>query len=136
MKFRLERLLLAVVSLFFLYAGGSKLVDPPAFSLAIERYRLVDGLTAQVLAFWVPWVECLAALFLWRRRWRLAAVSVLGGLMLVFQVALTMAFVRGLDIDCGCLGEGLEMGVTGALLRNFVILLLLLWMACLHRHER
>ncbi|HKJ90771.1 MAG TPA: MauE/DoxX family redox-associated membrane protein [Oceanipulchritudo sp.] len=136
MKIGLERLLLAILSLFFLYAGGSKLVDPHAFSLAIERYHLVDGLAAHLLAFWLPWVECVAALFLWPRRWRLAAAAVLGGLMLVFQVALTMAFVRGLDIDCGCLGEGLEMSVTGALLRNFFILLLLLWVARLNRHER
>ncbi|MFO7724045.1 MAG: MauE/DoxX family redox-associated membrane protein [Oceanipulchritudo sp.] len=136
MKFPGELLLRAILSLFFLYAGISKLVDPHAFALAIERYRLVDGLAAHLLAFWVPWIECLASLFLWSRRWRLAAVAVLAGLMLVFQVALTMAFVRGLDIDCGCLGDGLEMSVTGALLRNFIILLLLLWIGHLNRHER
>jgi hypothetical protein len=110
------------VSLFFLYAGISKILDPAAFSLAIERYQLVGPTLSWGVALWLPWLECLAVLCLWIRNWRQAGLVILIGMVLVFQIALLSALIRGLDISCGCFGSGLESGVLFAFIRNFFLL--------------
>jgi hypothetical protein len=118
----LDPLLLAVLSLFFMYAGVVKLLEPVAFARDIQAYQITGPLLSGVAALWIPWIEWLAALLAWPRGWRTAALSLLGVLLLVFQVALLSVLVRGLDISCGCLGAGLETGALLALLRNFVLL--------------
>lgn len=119
---RLVWLLQAVLSLFFLFAGLSKLSDPATFSLAIERYQLVGGALSWALALWIPWLECVTSVCIWFRRWRSASVLVLLGLMIAFQIGLASALVRGLDISCGCFGATFESGVLLSLIRNFFLL--------------
>lgn len=118
-----------VISLFFVYTGVSKLVDPAAFSIAIERYQLVGATLSWGVALWLPWLECLAAASLWVRSWRSAGLLVLFGLVVVFQIALFSALLRGLDISCGCYGSGTESGVLFSFIRNFFLLGGLIYMA-------
>jgi hypothetical protein len=119
---RLVWLLQAILSLFFLFAGLSKLLDPAAFSLAIERYQLVGAGASWAFALWIPWLECITAFSVWSRRWRVASVFLLAGLLIAFQAALLSALVRGLDISCGCFGSAVESSVLLSLLRNFFLL--------------
>lgn len=129
--------LLTGMSLFFLFAGGSKLWDVHGFTRSVEQYRLVSGNWAWYGALFVPWLECVLAIALWFPLWRKAALLQLGLLLLVFQGILGSALARGLDISCGCLGNGLDGGLLFALARNFVLLffVVLLWMAFSKRDE-
>ncbi|NDV62685.1 hypothetical protein G0Q06_09505 [Puniceicoccales bacterium CK1056] len=110
------------ISLFFFFSGISKLLDPAAFSMAIERYQLVGGTLSWAIALWLPWLECMLAATLWSRNWRLPSLALLIGMMGVFQIALLSALLRGLDISCGCFGTEVESGVLFSFIRNFFLL--------------
>ncbi|MEX0325449.1 MAG: MauE/DoxX family redox-associated membrane protein [Puniceicoccaceae bacterium] len=118
MKTSVRWFLIILIGGFFLLAGLGKLAEPDAFAQSILRYRLVSSPLAALAALWLPWSEVVWALGLIMPRLRLAATWLLFGLLCFFQVALFSALVRGLDINCGCLGTIGESGVSMALLRN------------------
>lgn len=126
MKRHWRTILAAALGLFFLYAGGIKLFDPLEFSRAIGRYRMTGAEFSWFLAFYIPWMEVLAGISIVARRWRDAASVVLLGLMAVFQTGLLSAMVRGLDISCGCFGNGPENGILVAFIRNIILIILLI----------
>lgn len=118
MRIWIQWLLILLVGGFFLLAGLGKLAEPDAFAQSILRYRIVGTQLAALAALWLPWAEVIWALGLAMPRLRLAATWLLLGLLCFFQVTLFSALVRGLDINCGCLGTIGESGVSMALLRN------------------
>lgn len=97
----------------FLKAGLVKIWDfthwqsaTPDFALAIQHYRILPwpDLTL-LLAVYLPWLEVITALALLTQRLRLGAITLFSGLTVVFLGALGSAWVRGLDIACGCFGK-------------------------------
>ncbi len=114
------RLLLA--GLFF-YAGGQKILDPSAFALEISRYELLPQYAGYAAAT-LPAAELLVALGIvffpagLRRPAALAAAGMLVG----FTAAAASAVLRGLDIECGCFGEGSGQVTWLTLGRNLVLL--------------
>lgn len=122
-----QRGALALVALFFLYAGATKIPDPWAFMDSVEAYRLVSGTPALLAALTLPFLEVAAAAALFLPKWRAAGAILITGMLLVFQVALAAALARGLDLDCGCIGGDGETSAALALVRNFGLLLLLLF---------
>lgn len=115
---------LALFSGFFLFAGVSKLLDPGSFSISIHAYQLTPPLVSWIAAFWLPWLEVIAAIALWLPKWRSAAVLAFILLIAVFQIALLSAAVRGLDISCGCLGSAMDTSILFAFVRNLGLLAL------------
>ena len=113
----ISRLVLGVI--FFL-SGLSKLGVAGAFAATINSYELSlpSGLV-QTIAVGLPVIEIglgvwlLAGLFL-----RFSAV-LSGIIMFVFLAAVTQAWARGLDINCGCFagpdGNPLGLALIGAL---------------------
>jgi len=106
------------LALFFLYAGASKMVDPVEFGRSIGKYRIIDHPWTLVAALWLPWVECLAGGALLLNRWRQTGVVILLGLLGFFEIVLAISWMRGLKINCGCLGGGLDSSVAFAFFRN------------------
>jgi uncharacterized membrane protein YphA (DoxX/SURF4 family) len=98
---QLARIALAAM---FLYAGFSKLLDPAAFAVSIENYRLLPCAPSGWVALYLPWLETGCALGLFLPRLRLGATALLAVLCAGFCVFLTSALLRGLDISCGCFG--------------------------------
>jgi uncharacterized membrane protein YphA (DoxX/SURF4 family) len=97
------RILLVVL---LLAAAWPKLRDPAAFAVAINNYRLLPPSAAGLIAHCLPWLELVTALGLLapsplRRQgaWLLACA-----LAALFFAAQTSAWLRGLDISCGCFG--------------------------------
>lgn len=91
-----------VLAAVYLIYGASKAPHPGAFAASIHNYRLLPIQLENVLAITLPWIEILAALALLSRRWLPGGVLVVGGLTIVFAVAMGSALARGLDINCGC----------------------------------
>lgn len=124
-------ILRALLSAVFLSAGITKALDPAAFALAIERYRLLPWPICAALALYLPWLEMLAALGVWWRSSRVGAYLLLAGLSVLFFGALASALLRGLDISCGCFGEAHETPLTWALFRTGLLVFVAL--VCLRK---
>jgi len=121
-----------VLAAVFVYAGVAKALDPAGFADSINGYRLLPYPAAAALALYLPWLEIACGLgVLWPRA-RLGALSLLFFLCLVFGGAIASAWMRDLDIGCGCFGGG-EAGAAalrGSLARSVMLALLsgaLLW---------
>jgi len=113
----------------FMVAGTLKAAEPATFLTAIENYHILPRALAVAAAFYLPYLEILCGSCLVLRRWQTGALVLMGCLMLVFIVALASAWGRGLNIACGCFGEGGEPGRYGlALLRDLLLLAALCWL--------
>ena len=128
------RILLAAA---VLYAGGIKAVDPAAFALAIDNYRLLPYSAAAVLAIYLPWLEIECGIGLFWSRLRLGALAVLVGLCLVFGGAIATAVMRDLDIGCGCFGGdgGSRASLLISLIRSVALMLMGGWLLCREMSE-
>ena len=121
--YHLCRLILALV---FVYAGAVKIQDVVAFAGHVAAYQILPYAMNYLVAATLPYVEFLAGvLLLLNIRVRPALVAI-GGMTLVFMVALVSVLLRGLDIDCGCFdpagGEDVSAGI--ALLRDVGLMVL------------
>ncbi|APG25082.1 MULTISPECIES: MauE/DoxX family redox-associated membrane protein [Syntrophotalea] len=108
----------------FLYAGVVKALDPAGFAGEIANYKILPYRLNFLVASTLPYVEMLAGLLLVVQHKLRPATLVIGGLNLVFMVALTSLLVRGLDIDCGCFRPGAQTSVQAALWRDAGLMVL------------
>ena len=109
----------------FLYAGGSKLLDPEAFSVLIDSYGIVPDPLLMPVAIGLPLLEVVAAVGLMIDI--RGSLTSIGALLLVFMAILGYGIWMGLDVDCGCFGpEDPESrayhGLRSALYRDFIML--------------
>jgi uncharacterized membrane protein YphA (DoxX/SURF4 family) len=86
----------------FIYAGGTKLLEPKIFAVLIEAYGIVpEGLLAPV-AIGLPLLEVIAGFgLLFDIRGSLALIT---GLLVLFMGVMGYGIWLGLDVDCGCFG--------------------------------
>jgi len=89
----------------FIYAGITKALDPAQFFADIQNYDIIPWRAAAVaLAFYLPWLEIICGMAVILKPLRASAVLILMTMLLVFTAALVLAWLRGLDISCGCFG--------------------------------
>ncbi|MGA2052412.1 MAG: MauE/DoxX family redox-associated membrane protein [Opitutales bacterium] len=96
----------AVLGAVFLAAGVTKAQDVAGFFRAVQDYRVFPHALALGLAYFVPALELVAGAAVLSTRWRRAGALVLGALLAAFLILLAVSWARGLDITCGCFGEG------------------------------
>jgi uncharacterized membrane protein YphA (DoxX/SURF4 family) len=108
----------------FLYAGVIKSLDVAGFAGEVANYQILPYRLNFLVAATLPYVEMLAGLLLVIHRKVRPATLVLGGLNLVFMVALSSLLVRGLDIDCGCFRPGEHTSAVAALWRDAGLMVL------------
>jgi uncharacterized membrane protein YphA (DoxX/SURF4 family) len=97
------RLVLAGV---WLAAGASKITDLDESVRAVRAYRILPELGAQLAGAGLPAVELLLGVLLLVGAGVRVCALVSAALMVVYLVAITSAWLRGLHIDCGCFGGG------------------------------
>ncbi len=95
----LIRLALGIV---FIYAAVSKIEHPDQFARIIYNYHILPGGVINLFALFLPWAEILCGFMLIVGFWHKSASVVLGGMTVVFIIALTVALLRGVNIECGC----------------------------------
>ena len=98
-------LLRCVVGGVFIYAGVLKALDPMQFSADVDNFRLLPYAVSCAVGVYLPWLEILAGGALLIGFWRSGAALLLGGMLVIFFLALCSAWARGLDISCGCFGH-------------------------------
>jgi uncharacterized membrane protein YphA (DoxX/SURF4 family) len=85
-----------------IWASVDKILHPVDFASSVTNYRVLgDGLSRWV-AVWIPYLEALTGLLLILGIWSDATVMINGILMAVFLILVIQAYIRGLDINCGC----------------------------------
>jgi putative oxidoreductase len=120
------RLLLAGV---FGYAATAKILDPQAFATDLDHFRLLPYWLASFAGAYLPWLELLCAAAVLFRRCEPGALLLLIGLCVMFNLALVSAWIRGLDINCGCFGHSeistsFPLAIARAVALGFVAFLL------------
>jgi uncharacterized membrane protein YphA (DoxX/SURF4 family) len=100
-----ERLARWALAGIFLAAAVPKILDPSGFAADISHFALLPDPLVNPLAIALPWVEAVAALALLSGFAAEGALLLINLLMAVFLAALAQAWIRGLDINCGCFGH-------------------------------
>ena len=102
-----------ILGAIFIYASLDKVRHPGLFAEAVHNYHILPIALENLFALTLPWIELgvgvlLVAGFLTR-----SSALVLGGLTLVFIVAIAINLWRGVDMACGCFSlttEGRHLG--------------------------
>lgn len=87
-------------------AGALKVTTPYKAAAAMRAYELLPISVANIFGYALPWFEVgLGALLILGVATRISAIFA-GSLMIIFILAISSAWARGLSIDCGCFGGG------------------------------
>ena len=97
------RLLLAGI---FLYAGLLKVLDPIGFLTVVRDFDILSDPYAAWLSMGLPWLEIMTGIALLTPWLALGGAVVAAGMLTTFIGALLSAWLRGMEIDCGCFGGG------------------------------
>jgi len=96
------RLFLAGV---FLWAGWPKLLDSAGTVRSVRAFRLLPEALVPAFGYALPVVELALAVLLLAGLFTRVAALVTAGLMVMFLFGITMAWSRGMSIECGCFGN-------------------------------
>lgn len=116
------RLVLASV---FVSAALPKVRDPVAFANAVEGFRVVGPELSNWVALILPWLELVTGIGIlipWICR---SSGIIIAALLVIFIALHASAWIRGLEIDCGCFGSETSDKSTNYLwliLRNTLLL--------------
>ncbi|WP_245692196.1 MauE/DoxX family redox-associated membrane protein [Geodermatophilus telluris] len=112
-------------------AGALKIPDPAAAVRAVRAYRLLPETLVAPVAFGLPVLEIAVGLALLTGVFVRTAALASAVLLTVFIAGITTAWARGLQIDCGCFGDGGQVAAgqtayPGEIARDAGLLLLAL----------
>lgn len=131
------RLLMGVA---FAYAGAAKAIDPQHFADSIATFQLLPRSMISIVALVLPFLEIVVgtALII---GWQLRLIAPLVFAMIaVFSLAILSAIARGIQVECGCFGEGTPAPWSNwyALGRNALLASAsrILWVKHSHRSQR
>ena len=83
-----------------------------AFLRDIESFHMLPAPLEVATAFYLPYLEILCGSALLLRKAVAAAAAVIFVLCLIFLAAIGQAWMRGLDVRCGCFGGGAPVVAT------------------------
>jgi putative oxidoreductase len=91
-----------IIGATFIYASVGKLFHPADFAKAILRYELLPLGLVNIQAIIMPWIEFTVGILLIAGIFKKGTSMLASISLVVFLFALISAYVRGLDISCGC----------------------------------
>ena len=85
------------------FAGLRKVFYPAEFALAVYRFHLLPGVTVNIAAIYISWLEIVcAASLIFFPKYRPAALWIVLALLICFTAAITINLLRGNGFGCGC----------------------------------
>jgi uncharacterized membrane protein YphA (DoxX/SURF4 family) len=96
-----------------LVAGLLKIVNPDEAVRAVQAYQILGHGGSQVVGYATPIVEIILGILLLLGLFTRISAILVGVMMIVYIVAVSSAWARGLSIDCGCFGGGGAIGTAG-----------------------
>ena len=101
-KDQINFVLRLLIGVSFVYAAVDKIIHPDQFARIIYNYHQVPGQLINIFALFLPWVELITGVFVIVGYWEKAAVIMIGGMLVMFIIALSIALMKGVNIECGC----------------------------------
>lgn len=89
----------------FVYTGALKAADPMAFLEDVRSFDLLSDPWAAWLALALPWLEIFSGIAVASGVLRAGGLGILNALLILFLVAISSAWFRGIDLRCGCFGH-------------------------------
>jgi len=91
----------------FVYAAWTKLRQPwELFAMSIDAYKVLPDWAVVVVARTLPWAELAIGVALMAGRWLRVSAGAASLLLAVFFALMVRAYVKGMQINCGCFGLG------------------------------
>jgi uncharacterized membrane protein YphA (DoxX/SURF4 family) len=108
----------------FIYASLDKIMHPEQFARIIFNYHLVPADFINLAAIALPWVELGAGVLLIAGIWPRASATVLTALVVLFIVALSINWFRGVNLECGCftVSTDAKSAIGELILRDILLL--------------
>ena len=115
-----------ILGFVFIYAAIDKISDPYTFAVDIRNYQILPDMFSNILALILPWIELFCGLFLIIGFYTRSSAFMIAMMLVVFIFAISMAMIRGLNIDCGCyhtMGDSIKIGYK-KLIEDFIYLIM------------
>ena len=110
-----------ILGTIFLWASFDKIIDPAQFARSISNYHIVPFGLENSVAIILPWIEFFIGSGLILGIMVDGATMITSFLLIIFNIMIAQAVMRGFNIDCGCgLKEGQLVGIE-KILENFVL---------------
>ena len=117
-----------VVGLVFIFASLSKISDPLAFSNIIDNYHVTPVYFNNLVALFLPWIELFIGLGLIFDIYTETCSTLSIILLLWFIFILSLAYYRGININCGCFsveqGSSSSSDILNRIIQDIVFLVL------------
>lgn len=112
------------VALVFILSGLDKINDLSTFSNAIENYKLLPLSWVNIVAIIIPWIEVVAGSMLLLGIFIKENSLIIFSMLSIFTLAIFIALLKGLNIDCGCQGTSLgqQIGIL-KLIENIALMI-------------
>lgn len=108
----------------FVLAAIPKIQDPVAFAVSVQSYRIITGQAVLWVALVLPWLELVIGFGLLIPKVRRASSLLIILLLFIFVGLHASAWIRGLDINCGCYAtEGISSNYFLLISRNCALLI-------------
>jgi hypothetical protein len=115
-----------ILGAMFIYASLYKIASPGDFAHQIYNYQIVPVWMINPMAVVLPWLQFFCGLAWVLGVFGRGAGFWLAGMMIVFQMAVASALVRGLDVACGCFEAGGSAATWWIFFRDTTILILVM----------
>lgn len=86
----------------FIAASLYKIYEPYEFGLSVATYQIMPLELINIYALLLPWVEVVVGISLVLGFWTRESSLLIGGMMLMFLIALIIVLNKDLQISCGC----------------------------------
>lgn len=116
------RIIAFLIAAVFIYAGAIKFFNPANFFVDIRNYDLFSDSFSFITAYFLPPLEIVAGIFLIFKKTQKGGAIIIALLLFVFIFAITSAWIRGLDISCGCFGGEGKSHYASVIVRDFLML--------------
>jgi putative oxidoreductase len=86
----------------FIYASMYKINYPGEFAETIASYQLVPYWGVNLMALVMPWAELVSGILMVLGVRTKSAAAAIGGMLVMFSLAILITLLRGIPIGCGC----------------------------------
>jgi putative oxidoreductase len=115
-----------IIGVIFIYASVNKLFNAEEFAKAIKNYDMLPLFIINFMAIIMPYVEFFTGILLITGIYKRGSSAIVVISLVVFLIALTSAYARGLDINCGCFSLETTSSKSDILFRIFEDVMMLI----------